>query len=75
MIEELNDRGRVDSDSIKVSWTDESMKVSLEYDWASVVDSLSLLSLMFEGSSVLNHERRSSVASRRPRMTVQRTPE
>ncbi len=53
MIEELNDRGRVDSDSIKVSWTDESVKVSLEYDWASVVDSLSLLSLMFEGGSVL----------------------
>ena len=52
-MEELNDRRRVDSDSIKLSWTDESVKVSLEYDWTSVVDSLILLSLMFEGSSVL----------------------
>lgn len=74
-MEEQNDPEADGRNSIKVSWTDESVKMSLKYDWTSVVSSSSSLLLMFEGGSVSNHERRSSVASRRPRMTVQRTPE
>ena len=52
VMEEQNDPEADGRNSIKVSWTDESVKMSLKYDWTSVVSSSSSLLLMFEGGSV-----------------------